>query len=83
MTRLRAHFDGRVLIPEEPVDLPQGQVLDIEVREVSDPPIGSGAAILRAMSEPPHVSEEDVAALEEAIESGKRPPITRGEFDEA
>lgn len=27
---IRARFDGRVLIPEEPVDLPQDQILDLE-----------------------------------------------------
>jgi hypothetical protein len=35
MTKLHAHFDGRVLIPDEPVDLPQGRTLELEVREVT------------------------------------------------
>ena len=34
MIILRAHFDGRVLVPDEPVDLPQGRTLEIQVREV-------------------------------------------------
>ena len=34
MTKLHAHFDGRVLIPDEPVDLPRGCTLEVEVREV-------------------------------------------------
>lgn len=29
--RFRAHFDGRVLIPDDPVVLPLHQVLDLEV----------------------------------------------------
>jgi hypothetical protein len=29
--RIRAHFDGRVLVPDEPVDLPVNQPLDVEV----------------------------------------------------
>jgi hypothetical protein len=30
--RLRAHFDGRVFVPDEPVDLPLNQPLELEVR---------------------------------------------------
>jgi hypothetical protein len=29
---LRAHFDGRVLVPHEQVDLPEGQTLEVDVR---------------------------------------------------
>lgn len=29
---VRARYDGRVLIPEEPLNLPTGQMLEIEVR---------------------------------------------------
>ncbi|GMU25076.1 MAG: hypothetical protein AMXMBFR13_51470 [Phycisphaerae bacterium] len=29
--QLRAHFDGRVLISEEPVDLPVNQMLNVQV----------------------------------------------------
>lgn len=34
MIILRARFDGRVLIPEEPVELPRGCVLELQVREI-------------------------------------------------
>ena len=33
MITLRAKFDGRVLIPEGPVDLPVGKVLEVQVEE--------------------------------------------------
>lgn len=29
----RAHFDGKVLIPEEPVELPLNESMELEVRE--------------------------------------------------
>jgi hypothetical protein len=29
---LRAHFDGNVIVPDEPVDLPVNSFLEIEVR---------------------------------------------------
>jgi hypothetical protein len=29
---LRAHFDGKVIVPDEPVDLPTDSSLEIEVR---------------------------------------------------
>jgi len=37
MTVLRAHFDGKVLIPSAPVDLPVGQELELHVTPVADP----------------------------------------------
>ena len=42
MTTLRAHFDGRVLVPDEPVDLPLGRSLEVQVREADEaPPAGA------------------------------------------
>lgn len=38
---LRVHFDGRVLVPEEPVDLPVGQVLEVQVTRPLPRPGGS------------------------------------------
>jgi hypothetical protein len=35
MTTLKARFDGKVLIPEGPVDLPTDCVLEVEVRTSS------------------------------------------------
>jgi len=37
MTIIKAHFDGRVLVPEEPVDLPTGQVFEVRL-EALEPP---------------------------------------------
>jgi hypothetical protein len=34
MTVLRAHFDGKVLVPTQPVDLPIGQELELQVTRV-------------------------------------------------
>lgn len=81
MTMLRAHFDGKVLVPHGPVDLPQGTELQLQVTPVRPPP-GSPEAILKAMSEPPHVTREDVEALEKAIEEGKLPATDKGCFDD-
>lgn len=33
-THLKAHYDGRVLVPEQPVDLPVGRQLEVQVSEV-------------------------------------------------
>lgn len=40
MTHIRAHFDGRVLVPDHPVDLPIGKPLDLDVTECA--PGGAG-----------------------------------------
>ena len=33
MTTLLVHFDGQVLVPDEPVDLPQGRILRVQIEE--------------------------------------------------
>jgi hypothetical protein len=38
MTILRAHFDGRVLVPDEPVDLPKDRPLVLSVQELVESP---------------------------------------------
>ena len=37
MTILKAHFDGKVIVPDEPVDLPVGQVLEVRVEPIEPP----------------------------------------------
>ena len=34
MTVLKAHFDGKVLVPDEPVDLPVNCALEVQVKMV-------------------------------------------------
>ena len=41
-TRLRARFDGRVLVPEGPVDLPQGPLLEVQLQPVEQPTATTG-----------------------------------------
>lgn len=44
MTTLKVRFDGRVLVPEQPVDLPQGRVLKIHVvDDAPTAPVTNGA----------------------------------------
>ena len=45
MTVLRAHFDGKVFVPDEPVDLPTGSVtlqvieLDMDIHPLTGLPV--------------------------------------------
>jgi hypothetical protein len=70
MARLRAHFDGKVFVPLDPVDLPVG-TLDIEIFEGNGTRRGSPAAVLFAARQAPHVPPADVDDLEHAIDAGK------------
>lgn len=36
-TAIRAHFDGKVFVPEEPVDLPEGEQVILQVLAPSHP----------------------------------------------
>ena len=51
-------------------------------RQLSDLRKGSPRAILRAISEPPHVTSLDVDALEDSIAAGKMPVECKPDFDE-
>lgn len=75
-TKLRVHFDGRVLVPEEAVDLPIGQSVEIRVStgpEAGDAVPGTPSAVLAAALAEPRVSDEDVAELEQTIADSKLP----------
>ena len=38
MTVLKAHFDGKVLVPDEPADLPRNCVLEVHVKALTPEP---------------------------------------------
>jgi hypothetical protein len=42
MTTIRAHFDGRVIVPDEKVDLPLNQPLKVQV-ETTGAPTGTAS----------------------------------------
>ena len=79
MTTLRAHFDGKVLVPEEPVDLPQGRSFRIQVLEEAS---NSTAALLEVLRRPSRVTKDDVDALDQSIDAGKLPVRYSGPFDD-
>lgn len=33
---IRAHYDGHVIVPDEPLDLPSNQLLEVELRILAD-----------------------------------------------
>jgi hypothetical protein len=83
-TKFRAQFDGKALIPLDPVDLPTGQVLEIEASETDVPsPRGSRELLLKIMHEGPHVTPEAVDELERMIEEGQIPSSDENIFGDA
>ena len=81
---IRARYDGRVLIPVEPVQLAKDQLVDLEVIQHSgdDPPHGSIEAIMRVLSTLPPLDEDAAQELERAIEQGKMPVRYDPVFDD-
>jgi hypothetical protein len=74
---------GKTIELEEPLPYAYGQPVKVLVEPLEGQPLkGSPAEMLRAVREPPHLSSEDVAALEQAIEEGKLPVCEKGIFDE-
>lgn len=53
MTTVKARFDGRVFIPEQPVDLPVGQAVDVQIPTPTKPsratPLADLAAVLEEL----------------------------------
>ena len=82
-TTLRVHFDGRVLVPEQPVDLPIGQSVEIRIQDFAPPTIANKtvAALLAIMSEEPRVTAEDTAELDRVMAEGKQLIYPGGVFD--
>jgi hypothetical protein len=72
-TKCRVHFDGRVLVPEEPVDLPIGESVEIRVGVATHENLGAPSEILAAALSEPQVSSEDVAELERTIADSRLP----------
>lgn len=73
MTRIRAQFDGKVLVPLDAIKLPQGQIIEIDIDDGRGAQRGTAQAVLAAMARGPKVSRADADALLEAIDQGKLP----------
>ena len=63
MTAIKAHFDGKVLVPDEPVDLPVNQPIEVFARPLEDkrPPLLELAEALSQFPPNPN-SPKDAAA---------------------
>ncbi len=74
---------GRIIELEEPLPYAEGQPVSVSVEPLAGRyPKGSKEAILEAIRQPPHLTREDVEALERAIKEGELPVDDRGIFDE-
>jgi hypothetical protein len=81
MASLRAHFDGKVLVPTEPVDLPTGRLLELEVKEVLLPHFNA-KTLAETLERLPRADKCDIDAIENAIEEGQAPIEYDGVFDQ-
>jgi hypothetical protein len=62
---LTAHFDGKVIVPDDPVDLPRNQRLTITVESQLDPAHGTAGNLLKHI-EP--ISDDDATEMKKAID---------------
>ena len=72
MTRLTAHFDGKVIVPDEPVNLPTNKKLIIHVEAEDEQPRTrgvSGRQFLEAVRTV-KISHDDIVRMNSAIEDG-------------
>jgi hypothetical protein len=81
-TKLRVRFDGSHLIPLEPVDLPTGTELDVEL---SGPPRSaspSAQRLLDAIWSTPPIDAETMEAFRRALAEERVPSPAAGIFDD-
>jgi hypothetical protein len=71
---VRAQFDGKALVPVEPVDLQAGRLYDVDVREapLSDRVL-SPQAIAQVLQSLPALASEDIDEMDSAINKGQLP----------
>jgi hypothetical protein len=58
------------------------ELVENAVTKPRELPNGSAALLRKLMHEPPHIPEEDVRAMERAIEEARLPVNYDGDFDE-
>lgn len=46
MVAIRGHFDGKVIVPDEPVQLPQNEPLLVRVDRMSERPLPTASELL-------------------------------------
>jgi len=80
---------GKTIELEDPLELPEGTEVEVMVnvppgKELASSgyPKGSGQALLHVWDTPSHCTPEDVDALLQAIDRGKRPVRFAGIFDQ-
>lgn len=72
---------GNTIELEQPLPFRDGESVEVSV-EPGRARAGTIEAILRAMSEPPHLTDEEVDELERSIAEGLLPVRHEGLFDE-
>jgi hypothetical protein len=84
MTKMfRGHFDGKVLVPEQPVDLPVGKSMEFRVDDTGGVSANRTVAdLLLAIRSGPRVTKEDTDELERLIAEHAVPVEPGGVFDE-
>ena len=57
--------------------------MNVSVAPVSsDPPLGTGAAIMKALRDSPPVDRETLDEFDRILQEGKRPASKKGAFDD-
>jgi predicted DNA-binding antitoxin AbrB/MazE fold protein len=47
MSTIHAHFDGHVFVPDQPVDLAEGEAVELDVRRRSQPALEAAELLAR------------------------------------
>ena len=81
MSTVKARFDGKVFVPEKPVQIPVGEIVEIQYPDAPAKELGTAMRVLYAMKTLPKVPSEDVAEMERLIEEGMSKAGYVGVFD--
>ena len=79
---LRAQFDGKALVPVDPVDLQPGHFYEVEVREPSSSARPtSPQEFVQWLESLPAISQEDIEEMQAEIKRGELPIRFESPFD--
>jgi hypothetical protein len=79
MVAIKGHFDGKVFVPDEPLDLPRNQRVLMRIERLDEPAERqrgtAGSALLRFSGS---IDSESLRLMEEAIREGCERPDSNG-----
>jgi hypothetical protein len=81
-TKLKVRFDGKTLVPLEPVDLPAQSEWEVDIRQYGVPASESARKLLDAIWSSPKLDDQAMAEFDRTLANAKVVGSAGGIFDD-